>query len=465
MVRTLPVCAVLLALVPAARTGEKEKPSGAKEKPFEDVIRMTVHPAAAPKPALKYQLLPELREMNPGNPILGYLRCFAEQNIFFFSKEEEGRREKWLETPLKDLPVKDLRHYGGAALRLADYAARLDTPDWQILPRLRTEGFFTLVPDLQQMRVLTRALQVRFRGEVADARLDDALRTAKTMFALARHTGKHPTLIGDLVGVALAHVAIGSLDELLQQPGCPNLYWALTDLPQPLIDLRDGIQGERLILASVFQSLDEKAPMTQAQLKKAVAQFHDMLYALRRPQKGLKDMQAWLDRRVESEAWVRTARQRLVEFGLPAKLVKEFPPLQVVLLDQRYTFEEVRDEAMKAWRLPYWQAEALLTKGPGKRAEDSLLGWIVPAIAKVRHAQARMEQRFALLRHVEALRLYAAEHRGQLPKQLSDLKLPLPLDPVSGQPFRYTLDGATATVEGRPLSGIYVARYVITVAK
>jgi hypothetical protein len=464
MVRTLPVCAVLLALVPAARTGEKAK-AGEKPRPHEDVIRLTVHPAAAPKPALKYQLLPELREMNPGNPILGYLRCFGDQNSFFFGQEEQKRREKWLETPLKDLPVNELRHYGGAALRLADYAARLDMPDWQILPRLKTEGFFTLVPDLQQMRVLMYTLQVRFRGEVADGRLDDALRTARTMFALARHTGKNPTLIGNLVGIALAHVTIGALDELLQQPGCPNLYWALTDLPQPLIDLRDGIQGERLILVSVFRSLDEKAPMTQAQLQRAVAQLHDMLYALRRPRKGLKDTQEWLDRHVKSEVWVRTARQRLVEFGLPEKVVKEFPPLQVVLLDQRYTFEEVRDEALKAWALPYWQAEALLSKGPGKRGEDNLAGWIVPAVAKVRHAQTRLEQRFALLRHVEALRLYAAAHRGQLPKQLSDIKLPLPLDPVTGQPFRYTLDGATATVEGTPLSGIYVARYVVTVAK
>ena len=41
-----------------------------------------------PKPALKYQLLPELKEMSPGNPILDYMRCFAEQQNFFHSKAE-----------------------------------------------------------------------------------------------------------------------------------------------------------------------------------------------------------------------------------------------------------------------------------------------------------------------------------------------------------------------------------------
>ena len=86
---------------------------------------------------------------------------------------------------------------------------------------------------MQQLRSLARALKVRFRAEVALGRFDDAIRTAKTMFAMSRHLGEHPTLIGDLVGMAIASMAIGPLEEMLEQPGCPNLYWALTNLPEP----------------------------------------------------------------------------------------------------------------------------------------------------------------------------------------------------------------------------------------
>jgi hypothetical protein len=471
MVRTLLVCALLLALAPAARTGDKPKAGEKPPKPFEDVIRMTVYPASSPKPALKYQLLPELREMNPGNPILGYLRCFSQQNHFFYSKGAIDQREKWREIPLKDLPVEEMRGYGGLALRGADYAARLDNPDWQVLLRAKEEGYRLVLAEVQQMRELVGALQVRFRGEVADRRFNDAIVTAKTMFALARHLGKHPTLIGYLVGVATAHVGIGPLDEMLQQPGCPNLFWALTDLPQPFIDLREGMHGERFMLARGFPFLDDKAPMTEVQLQKAVAQLREMLDLIAPPgtppAKQLKKdggVQAWLDRRLKNEAEVRAARQRLVEFGLAERLVKTFPALQVLLLDQKYTFEEMRDEAMKGLALPYWQAEPLLPDRTGKHAAENVLGWVAPAVTKVRVAQARLEQRFALLRHVEALRLYAAGHHGQLPKQLSDIKLPLPVDPVTGRPFRYTLEGATATLEGSPLPH-YVVRYVITVAK
>ena len=199
-----------------------------------------MQPAAAPKPALRYLLLPELKEMNPGNPIQNYLKCFMEQQKFFFDKEAFERREKLLAMPLKELPARELQEYGGLALRQADWAARLDNPDWQILLNLKAEGIYLLIPDVQELRPLANALKVRMRAEVALGRFDDALRTAKTMFALARHLGEHPTFVGNLFGFAVANAAIGPLEEMLEQPGCPNLYWALTHLPNPLVPVDQG---------------------------------------------------------------------------------------------------------------------------------------------------------------------------------------------------------------------------------
>src|SRR5262249_34049064 len=157
---------------------------------------------------------PELKEMTAGNPIENYLKCLLDQD---FSSNNEI--------------------LGKNALRQADRAARMDKPDWQILPKLRTDGINLLLPDLQKMRALASSLQVRFKEEVAERRFDDALRTAKTMFALSRHMNEHPTLIGELVGIAIAFVAIAPLEEMLEQPDCPNLYWALTNLPTPLAPL------------------------------------------------------------------------------------------------------------------------------------------------------------------------------------------------------------------------------------
>src|SRR5437588_7068365 len=95
MLRVLPVCAVLVA-APVCW-------SGGVPDPTETVIKLSVQPAAAPKPALRYLLLPELREIHPGNSIPGYLKCFMEQQNFWFAKGQPEAREKWQTMPLADL--------------------------------------------------------------------------------------------------------------------------------------------------------------------------------------------------------------------------------------------------------------------------------------------------------------------------------------------------------------------------
>ena len=99
----------------------------------ETLIRLNVSPAPAPRPALRYQLLPLLTEMSPGNPIPNYMRCSVEQQGFFLDREALERREELLVMPLKELAVQGLQVHGQVALRQADRAARLDTPDWQVL--------------------------------------------------------------------------------------------------------------------------------------------------------------------------------------------------------------------------------------------------------------------------------------------------------------------------------------------
>jgi hypothetical protein len=453
MLRLLSACVLLCALPCFGRTD-----GGATET----VIPLQVRVAAAPKPALRYLLLPELREMNPGNPIQGYLICFMESNHFFFDKTSVEKREKWLTMPLEDLPAAGLRDYGRPALRQADYAARLDTVDWQTLLKLRRDGVYLLIPEVQQLRTLAAALKVRFRGEIADRRFDDALVTAKTMFAMARHLGEHLTFVGDLVGIAVASQALGPLEELIQQPGSPNLYWALSDLPVPFIDLRKAKQGERLWSEAELSSIDAREAMSQAQIQRLLARLQSL-------QLLKEDLAAWVTARADDPERVRVARARLVDWGLPADKVRQFPPAQVILLDEKLEFEMQFDDGLKVATLPYPEVEKIMAAAPPAKKDDRLLTQLVPATMKVRQSAARLDQRLALLRCVEALRLHAADHGGKLPAKLADVSVPLPCDPITGQPFAYQLDGVTASLRGTPPSGLakvaaYNIRYVITIA-
>jgi hypothetical protein len=464
MTRTLFVCALLTAWASVSQ-------AQAASEPAETVISLTVQPMAAPKPALRYLLLPEMKELNPGNPVHGYLKCFMEQQNFFANKEALARREQLLTMPLKELPAKELQDYGRFALRQADWAARLDKPDWQILLKLKSDGIGTLIPDVQEMRKLASALKVRFRAEVALGRFDDALRTAKTMFALSRHLGEHPTFIGDLVGIAVANVAIGPLEEMLEQPGCPNLYWALTYLPKPLVRLDIGAEGERAWVLVHFHDLPDNAPMSEDQLKRFIAEMDPLIRLNEKPGEPGKGLRAWLDERNKNEELLSAARRRLVEVGLPEERVKGFPADQVLLLDEERQYEVRRDDLIKFMNVPFWQLSDE-AKGVVKvrKASPTPLFYLEPAIDKVRRAQARLEQRIALLQHVEALRLYAAEHNGAPPANLSDFSVPLPADPFTGKPFRYEVTGHTAHFRGSPPPGeennpSFNVHYEVTIQK
>jgi hypothetical protein len=94
--------------------------------------------------------------------------------------------------------------------------------------------------------------------------------------------------------------------------------------------------------------------------------------------------------------------------------------------------------------------------GPWKSTpykDQALFDTLAPSVLKVCRAQARLEQRIAQLRHVEALRMYASEHHGKLPQRLADIAVPLPVDPFTGKPFLYRLEGSTAHVRGSPPPG------------
>ena len=120
-------------------------------------------------------------------------------------------------------------------------------------------------------------------------------------------------------------------------------------------------------------------------------------------------------------------------------------------------------------KLPTWEYEAYTAK-ESPASEPALLGAFVTSFRKVRLAQGRLEQRIALLRHVEALRIFAAENGGKLPTKLEEIKLPLPVDPYTGKPFRYAKVGETAHLRGSPPIGqqdvpAFNLHYEITIRK
>jgi hypothetical protein len=451
----LAVVGALVAVSSGARPSWAQQ-TGVKS---ELLISLSVAAAPAPQPALKYLLIPELREMNPGNPIQGYFKCYLGQYRFVFDEEKFDRRQILLAMPIEELPAPDGPELGRSALAQVDAAARLDSPDWQILLKLRADGFGTLLPDIQAMRILARALSVRYRAEIASGRIDDAIRTNKTMFAMAHQYGEHPTLVGNLVGIAIASIAINPLEDLIQQSDCPNFYWALTNLPDPLVAIKRGLEGERLTLWAFTRDLDATRPMSSDQIKAFIAHVEKMSGddAAFKADGG---MRGYLAARTKDAGKLDAARKRLVDQGLPEARVKTFPPDQVILLDEERELHARFDDVAKIMSFPSWQFQPMYEKLTAGNKERAILAdAFIPAQAAVLSAVTRLGQRIALLRNVEALRMYAAEHKGMLPSQLSDVSVPTPGDPVTGKPFLYEVSGKKVHLRGTSPKGMEQNRF------
>jgi hypothetical protein len=149
--------------------------------------------------------------------------------------------------------------------------------------------------------------------------------------------------------------------------------------------------------------------------------------------------------------------------------VAKFAAEQVILLDEKREYQVRRDDEMKIMALPTWQVEGMLAR-PKPSRELALFDFLLPAMGKVRQAQGRLEQRIGLLRCIEALRLYAAEHNGKFPDKLDDCPVPVPPDAFTGKPFRYEVIDGTAHLRGSPPKGhektpVYNLRYELTIRK
>jgi hypothetical protein len=420
-------------------------------------IKLVVQPAAAPVPALKYRLLPEVRDTKPGNAAQFYYRAFSpEWSGMLRDNKLSTKLYEASAAPFKDLPRNEVGFVANwAMLKEVDRAARLQHCDWDLTERLREEGIGMLLPDVQSMRFFAVLLKVRAKLELLDGRHDKAAYTLQTGLKMGRDVADGPILIQSLVGTAVCGVMLDEIDEFLQTPGAPNLYWALTDLPRPLLPLRKPLQGERLTIDTYFPGYRELLanPKAAPSSPQQVEEHLDKLWPLLDQFKNGRALFLTIVMREYPEA-----KKFLMARGRTAEQVEALPTVQAVLLYQIARYDEMYDEVYKYTTLPYWEARPGLLAVEKKLKElaeeeggpdRSLTSILLPAVAKVFNAHARIDRKVAALRCVEAVRLYAAAHDGQLPARLDDIKeVPVPIDPQTGKQFVYEVKDNKAYLTG-----------------
>ncbi len=424
---------------------------------------LTLHAPTPGQRALQYALLPELRDTIPSNAVTHY-RLAVKILMQDVRPEYDWFLDirQWLAVPLRDFPDAEVRMFlkkCETTFPEVEAGARSEKCDWGLTKELREKGPTELSLDVWGMHAIVKFLAMRARFEMAKGRQDKAARTLQIGFAVARHLAENPTLLSTPDAIDCASLMITQLEEFIQQPGAPNLYWSLTDLPRPFIDMRKAMQGERVGVYGTFPGMAEAAadlnakPFTPEQVEKALQFVGDQNNDLLR---GMDKARLALDLAPHHEA----AKKILIDQGRPKELVDAMPHCQVGLLVGLQRYDQILDEYMKLETLPYNEGRMRMEDAQKRINEmDGDKGVLVIPFPKdfvssapwVFACRAQIDRRLAALRCVEMVRLYAADHEGKLPSKLEEIKdAPLPLDPVTGKAFDYRVAGDHAFLTCTP---------------
>jgi hypothetical protein len=440
-------------------------------------VQLRLTPAPEPQYALQYLLEVPYDQQRPRNAALLYQTAVSQMmqtNSGKYGIDSDTLRQ-WRDSPLEHLSVEDVQ----AALarfrytfQYLDAAAQCERCTWEY--PVREDALQYVMPQLGEYRRLSWLLCVKARLEAHAGDFDAALKTLRNGISLGRDLGAGPSFVQHLVGVAIAATTAREIEGVIQEAEAPNLYWALTALPRPLVDPRASLQMESAAIYDLLPEMRtiEETVLTNEQVmvlwKRAAAMFGPT-----------DDPGQWLDHvRDITNTMGRypRAKAHLIRHGYAAETVESWPALYAILVYQHQEFRAVRDLAFKWGYVPYARAREGLREGElamsriwkysnGGILANPLTGFM-PALYRIRFLSTRLERDIAMLRCVEAIRMYAAEHEGELPGSLAEItKVPIPIDPVHGRAFGYQLRDGRAILEspvppdGGPKDGL---RYELT---
>ena len=432
------------------------------------VHRMRVTPAAEPVPALKHRFTIPLHKRRPGNAATHYLRSLGESNgpgIRWRRLDERYGEEiyDWYDYafPTEKIPMEDFREVTSAFEGYVDNYIRDATScrrcDWG-LEEMDLRGMETiayLLPDAQESRSASRGLAALSRLATMESRHGDALEYIGMNYQLGQDISKQRFLVCALIGMAEVGMANKSVIELIGSPKSPNMYWALSELPSPIIDMREAMNLEMSMGLRIFPVLldvEERnhTPEEWSRLfTEAIQGLDENLELLGNSRLPQQKILAQLGATGISMVVYPSAKQRLIESGMSESEVEAMAVAQVLLVDTAREFQKMADDYEKWTFVAYRDMRSVdlgpveVTDGLGKM----LAQLVLPAVNAVRTAQMRMQWQIDALRTLEALRMHAAEE-GSFPESLAGVDVvPVPNNPLTDKPYDYVLEGDTAILE------------------
>lgn len=211
-------------------------------------VELTLHPAKIAESPQEYALLPDAGKLTDADAVPLY-----EKAIRVMPKDiNQMQIQDWLKLPIEQFPQKKAEEVVQKcveSLRLIARAARCKECKW---PE-PTPG--KLPDNLAEYRRFAFILELWAKLEISRGQYKGALGAIQTGFAMARHIGQGPASIQAMVAGAIGGLMYKEVEQFIQQKDSPNLYWALANLPRPLVDMDRALEKE---LANLKNHLEKE---------------------------------------------------------------------------------------------------------------------------------------------------------------------------------------------------------------
>lgn len=474
-VYALAVAGLCLLLAQDVRAQVQSGPEGANRwKQANDdtsvlLRQMTITPAEETRPALKYSLRWPAQDSRRGNAVSLYYRAFALMNAI--PSEQLRKADKLLERSYEELVAADtaalLQSFEPVIATIRDAVAREECRwEWFLDELPGDEKLNFAMPELSSARVIARLLDLRAQWQIGSGDLAGALDSIQLNYEMAQDIAQESTLVGSLVAIAITSVASDDVARFIATPGAPNLYWALAELPRPVIDIRESLRKDLALQASIFgfDDADSILERTEEQWRLHYQQVTERIQKISGTPNG--------NTRNDSLLWLVTigyprAKRNLVERGLDRSVVEAMPVGEVVARFQVLVNQEAIEDVAKLTFLPFDQAQRPLDVVEQKIAETTFqlhgpsseilpIGrLLMPAMNAARNAETRCTAELNALQTVEAIRMHVAHSQGHLPETLADIQVvPVPRNPFTNGTFEYQLKDGVAILEYDSLPGL-----------
>ncbi|MFO1095200.1 MAG: hypothetical protein U0992_18135 [Planctomycetaceae bacterium] len=423
-------------------------------------VELALSPQTIETPILKYRLLPAESELKPGNAATILLKLPWDQQPYM--ERIYPKLGSWSERPLNAPEWADFEKefiLPDSFYDTMKRAAYRRDVDWAY-PTDEESLWFILLPDVQGLRsFLGYGLTAKAKYHLSRGELDRAREVILVGLANSRHMSRAPILVSQVVGAVIDTMMLDQTAVLIAQPDSPNLYWALSTLPAEMFNTGRAaeLEADQLSLnLPAIRDLDKPRDPSEwtrmADQLMEYLRFNDELPADADPDLAVEKERLRKLARIALPRLLNADANRMAGMSDDEAMIRWFVLARTALDHHAAAILGLKPpEAASQWRtleanLQQFRSETGLRVGEGFRTRGSYVRlWTV-------------NRKIQALRIVEAVRHHLASHDSKLPAQLSEISdLPIPLDPLSGRPFEWTVDRTanTATLKSPPIDSAF----------